>query len=121
MSNGEADQSTHQISTGSPTREMALEINPARQRMGIRELRNQLSAAVRRAGNGTTTVITIGSVPVAQLGPIVADTHSPISMDDLIDTGQVIAPARAECKPPQVLVNQWSGRRLDLLMREIRG
>src|SRR4029079_14955940 len=40
------------------------------EQIGIRDLRNQSAAAVRRAGAGEWIVITVDGRPVAQLGPI---------------------------------------------------
>ena len=39
-------------------------------RLGVRELRNQTAATVRRAGGGERILITVDGRPVAQLGPI---------------------------------------------------
>lgn len=58
--------------------------------VGIRELRNQVAAVVRRASDGERIVITVDGVPTAQLGPL-SPTGQP-SLADLIAAGLVIAP-----------------------------
>ena len=42
------------------------------ERVGIRELRNNVAAVVRRAGAGERIVVTVDGVPAAQLGPLEA-------------------------------------------------
>ena len=42
----------------------------AENRVGIRELRNQVAAVVRRAAAGERVVVTVDGRPVAQLGPL---------------------------------------------------
>jgi prevent-host-death family protein len=66
--------------------------------MGIRELRNHTSGAIRRAMAGERIVITIDGVPAAQLGPLNAGGR-PSSIDDLIAAGLVEGP-RATSPPP---------------------
>jgi prevent-host-death family protein len=58
-------------------------------RMGIRELRQNLSAAVRRAERGETIEVTRDGEPVARLTPV---TY-PTKLDQLIAEGRV-RPAR---------------------------
>lgn len=55
--------------------------------MGIRELREQLTAAVRRVQQGETIEITHHGEPVAILGPVPADP-----LDRLIALGEVTLP-----------------------------
>lgn len=92
-----------------------------RQRLGIRDLRGQLTALVRRAGTGERIVITIGGRPVAQLGPV-EPASAQVTIDDLVARG-LLEPARRGDRPadPEVVVDSWTGRRLDHALREVRG
>ncbi|CAN5412043.1 hypothetical protein BH10ACT1_BH10ACT1_31250 [soil metagenome] len=91
------------------------------ERLGIRELRGRLASLVRRAGTGERIVITIAGRPVAQLGPVEAPS-SRTTIDDLVARG-LLEPARRGDRPadPEVLVDSWTGRRLDRALREVRG
>ncbi len=97
-------------------------IEPAvlRERLGIRELRGRLTSLVRRAGNGERIVITIAGRPVAQLGPVEA-ASSTVTIDDLVARGLLEQARRGDRPPPDVLVDSWTGRRLDHALREVRG
>ena len=91
------------------------------ERLGIRELRGRLTSLVRRAGAGERVVITIAGRPVAQLGPVEPASASP-TIDDLVARG-LLEPARRGDRPadPAVRVDNWTGRRLDHALREVRG
>lgn len=86
---------------------------------GIRQLRADVAASVRRAGAGEHIVVTIGGRPVAQLGPLgAAEGH--VRLADLVARGLVVAPRRTgEFRAPAP-VSVWSGARIDRLLREIR-
>ncbi len=90
-------------------------------RLGIRELRGQLTALVRRAGAGERIVVTIAGRPVAQLGPVEPGSAT-VTLDDLVARG-LLEPARRDDRPsdPAVRVDNWSGGRLDRALREVRG
>ena len=90
-------------------------------RLGIREARGRLTSLVRRAGAGERVVITIAGRPVAQLGPV-EPADARLTIDDLVARGQ-LEPARREDRPadPGVIVDSWTGRRLDHALREVRG
>jgi prevent-host-death family protein len=88
-------------------------------RLGVRELRNQTAAAVRRAGAGERIVITVDGRPVAQLGPIDAGAGA-VTLDDLAARGLVALPGRADRAAPDGAVSVWAGFRLDRLLRDIR-
>ncbi|HEY3139739.1 MAG TPA: type II toxin-antitoxin system prevent-host-death family antitoxin [Acidimicrobiales bacterium] len=64
-------------------------------RVGIRELRNQVAAVVRRASAGERIVITVDGLPTAQLGPLSPATTE-LTIDDLVATGLALPPARAD-------------------------
>lgn len=78
--------------------------------IGIRELRADLAALVRRAGNGQQVVVSVGGRPVARLGPV----------DEVLDPS-VLPPRRTD--PPRLgaPVTVWSGVRLDRALKELRG
>ena len=86
---------------------------------GIRQLRADVAASVRRAGAGEHIVVTIGGRPVAQLGPLGA-AEGQVRLADLVARGLVVAPRRTgEFRAPAP-VSVWSGTRIDRLLREIR-
>ena len=88
-------------------------------RLGIRDLRANAAAAVRRAEAGQTTVITVGGRPAAQLGPLTSvDVER--SLDELIAQGLLIASRRGG-SPNDVTITVWGTLRLDRLLREVRG
>ena len=87
--------------------------------VGIRQLRADVAAAVRRAGAGEHIVVTVGGRPVASLGPL-ATADGVVRLDDLVARGLVIAPRRAGTWTPPEPVAVWSGSRIDRLLREIR-
>jgi prevent-host-death family protein len=89
-------------------------------RLGVRELRNQTAAAVRRAGAGERIVITVDGRPVAQLGPIEPPDRT-VTLDDLAARGLVTLPRRADRAAPEVSVEVWAGFRLDRVLRDVRG
>lgn len=91
------------------------------ERLGIRELRQRLTSLVRRAGGGERIVITIGGRAVAQLGPIEAD-RSTVTLDDLVSRGLLTAARRTD-RPadPGLVIDSWTGGRLDRALREVRG
>lgn len=86
--------------------------------IGIRELRADLAAAVRRAGSGERLVVTVDGRPVAVLGPLTPD--GPATLADLAARGLVSLPARADRPPPAVEVSAWAGLRLDRILRDVR-
>jgi prevent-host-death family protein len=78
--------------------------------IGIRELRADLAALVRRAGAGQEVVVSVGGRPVARLGPV-GETLDP----------SVLPPRRSD--PPRLgpPIAVWSGVRLDRALKELRG
>ena len=87
--------------------------------VGIRQMRADVAATVRRAGAGEHVVITIGGRPVAQLGPLGA-VEGQVRLTDLVARGLVILPRRTGPYQPAEPVTVWSGARIDRLLREIR-
>lgn len=88
--------------------------------IGIRELRADMAAQVRRAGDGHRMIVTVGGRPVAQLGPIEATTREP-TLSDLAARGQVLLARRRDRPDPATVLPLWAGTRIDQLVREVRG
>lgn len=89
--------------------------------IGIRQLRSDLAAHVRRAANGETTVITVGGTPAAALTPLAAHERDEGGLAPLLASGAVIAPRRVDGRIAAGVVTTWANVRLDRLLREIRG
>jgi antitoxin (DNA-binding transcriptional repressor) of toxin-antitoxin stability system len=96
--------------------------------IGIRQLRADLAAHVRRAAGGETTVISIAGSPVAALTPLalIPPTRSDEPLDaahlsSLVASGALIAPRRSDGRTADGTVSTWANVRLDRLLREIRG
>ena len=90
------------------------------ERIGIRRLRAEVAALVRRAGGGERLVITVGGRPVAQLGPL-EPGRDDLTLDDLAAKG-LLQPARRDDRPgPSMTLPLWAGTRIDQLVREVRG
>ena len=87
-------------------------------RVGIRELRNDVAAVVRRAGAGERIVVTVDGRPVAQLGPI--EPVGTPTLDDLIAGGHVVAPRRPAPDAPSA-VDAPVDARSDWILDDIRG
>lgn len=87
--------------------------------VGIRDLRADVAALVRRAGAGENVVISVAGRPVAQLGPL-RTLDGQVTWDDLIASGRVIGPRRGGSYTPSDPVPVWHGSRLDRLLQEIR-
>lgn len=93
---------------------------PSSTSVGVRELRADLAALVRRAGAGERIVVTVDGRPVAQLGPLGPDGGG-LTLEDLAAAGLVERPSqgadRAMPPPHQVPADV----RLDRLVDQIRG
>lgn len=88
--------------------------------VGIRELRADLAALVRRAGAGQRVVVSIDGRPIAQLAPLQAPVDAP-TLADLIATGAVLPPRRRGPARLAAPVPVWGGARLDRALRDVRG
>jgi prevent-host-death family protein len=64
------------------------------ERVGIRELRNNVAAVVRRAGAGERIVVTVDGMPVAPIGPL--DAAATVTVDDLVAAGLARPPGRRD-------------------------
>lgn len=87
--------------------------------VGVRQLRSDVAAYVRRAGSGENVIICVGGRPLAQIGPLSAP-EGLVRLPDLIARGAVIAPRRTGPLRLADPIAVWSGSRLDRLLREIR-
>lgn len=89
------------------------------ERVGVRELRNQVAAVVRRAAAGDRVVITVDGKPMAQLGPLVPLT-SP-DLDDLVAAGLLRPPGRRDRPPPPQVAMLAVDVAADRVIDEVRG
>ena len=86
----------------------------------MRELRANAATTVRRAEGGERIVVTVDGRAAAQLGPL-DPVAAPVTVDDLIARGLVLAPRRHDRPPPRPPIPVWAGARLDRLLGEQRG
>lgn len=87
-------------------------------RIGIRELRNDVAAVVRRAAAGERVVVTVDGTPVAQLGPL--EPIGAPTLDDLIASGHVRSPRRPPPEAPDA-EDAPIDARSDWILDDIRG
>lgn len=89
-------------------------------KVGVRELRANVAALVRRASSGERIVVTSDGLPVAVLGPLVPAAGD-VTLDDLIAAGLLVPPGRADHpvgpEPVGLPIDTRSARVLD----ELRG
>lgn len=90
-------------------------------RIGIRDLREQASMYIRRAGAGEHIVVTISGQPTAVLSPVDAPQPGISGIADLIASGAVIAPRRTGVFRFGDPIIVHSGARIDQLLRQVRG
>ena len=88
-------------------------------RIGTRELRANLAAALRQASAGERVVITVDGRPVAQLGPLEA-SGAP-TLEELAASGLVEPPRRQDRPAPPDAVDTAVDVRLDRVLAEVRG
>jgi prevent-host-death family protein len=89
------------------------------ERVGIRELRNNVAAVVRRASRGERVVVTVDGVPAAQLGPLEATAG--VTLDDLVAAGLLDPPGRRDRPPAPELEDAPVDVRPDAVLDELRG
>jgi len=99
--------------------------------IGVRELRGDLAAHIRRAAAGETTVVSVGGRPAAVLAPLTPSARAPGEMSNmrtssahrssLEASGALLPPRRTDGKLPAGTVPTWGSVRLDRLLAEIRG
>lgn len=90
------------------------------ERLGVRDLRQNLSRAIARAAAGERIIITVDGRPSAQLGPLEPDDTGP-TIEDLVARGLVEPPIREDRPEPTFSMPLWAGTRLDQILREVRG
>jgi prevent-host-death family protein len=88
-------------------------------RIGVRELRNQVAAVIRRAGDGERLIVTVDGKPVAQLGPLTPD-ESGVTLWDLAGAGLVEPPRRSDRPPEPAPLPVAADLRVDRLMDQVR-
>jgi prevent-host-death family protein len=89
------------------------------ERVGIRELRNNVAAVVRRAAWGERVIVTVDGVPAAQLGPV--EVAGVSSIDDLVAAGLVQPPGRRDTPPTPDAEDAPVDIRADDVLDELRG
>jgi prevent-host-death family protein len=87
--------------------------------IGVRELRNQVAAVIRRASAGERLVVTVDGHPMAQIGPLAspgAPTLADLAAGGLIEPPRTPTPPTAP-EPEDLPVDV----RIDLVLRDLRG
>lgn len=92
---------------------------PATAVVGIRDLRADVAALVRRAGAGEQLVISVAGHPTAHLGPL-HSSEGHLRFEDLISKGHLIAPRRRGRYRAPDPVPVWQGSRIDKFLQDIR-
>ena len=88
-------------------------------RLGVRELRNNVAAVLRRAGAGERIVVTVDGVPAAQIGPLEAPAATTVG--DLVAAGLARPPGRRD-RPQEPLAEDVPvDMRADGVLDELRG
>ena len=88
--------------------------------LGVRELRADLAALLRRAGAGQRLTVSVSGRPLAMIGPV-ETAGGDVTFDALAAAGLLVPARRADEHRPQAPVPVWSGVRLDRAFREVRG
>jgi prevent-host-death family protein len=89
------------------------------ERVGIRELRNNVAAVVRRAGSGERLVVSVDGKPVAQIGPLEPDRRG-VSLWDLAGAGLVEPPRRHDRPTSPAPLPVPADVRVERLLDQIR-
>lgn len=85
---------------------------------GVRELRSELAAVLRRAEQGESTIVSDRGRPIARIGPV--DDAAP-DLERLVASGAIHQPRRIGEWRERQPVRVWSGARIDRALRELRG
>lgn len=88
-------------------------------RIGIRELRNNVASVVRRAAAGERVVVTVDNLPVAQLGPLAPDAAG-FTLWDLAGAGLIEPPRRHDHPEPPPPAPVPADLRVDRLLDQVR-
>ena len=89
------------------------------ERVGIRELRNNVAAVVRRAAGGERIVVTVDGVPAAQVGPL--EGAAALTVDDLVAAGLAQPPGRRDRPGPPEAEDAPVDIRPESVLDELRG
>jgi len=87
--------------------------------IGVRTLRNEVAAVVRRAKGGERLVITVDGKPAAQIGPLSPDV-SGVTLWDLAGAGLVEPPRRFDRPEEPTPLPVAADLRVDRLMGQVR-
>ena len=90
------------------------------ERIGIRELRNNVASVVRRATKGERLVVTVDGHPVAQVGPLNPDAEG-FTLWDLAGAGLVEPPRRRDQPGPPKPEPMPANLRVDRILDQVRG
>jgi prevent-host-death family protein len=90
-----------------------------RSSIGVRELRNDVAAVLRRAAGGERIVVTVDGVPTAQVGPLEPPDRP--TLDDLVATGLVQPPRRPGPLAEPAPIDPPVDIRLDDVLDDLRG
>jgi prevent-host-death family protein len=86
--------------------------------IGIRDLRRDLAAVIRRAAAGESVVVTVAGAPVARLGTL--EPSGGPTLDDLVSVRAVLPPRRPGRRPAPPTFDLPVDARTDRAIREIR-
>ncbi|MGI8928941.1 MAG: type II toxin-antitoxin system Phd/YefM family antitoxin [Candidatus Limnocylindrales bacterium] len=89
-----------------------------RQRVGIRELRQNLSIYVDRVKDGETLEVTEHGNPVAHLGPIASQTRS--QYEEMVADGRMAPPKRAVADIPPPIRLPAEAEPLSVTLQRLR-
>lgn len=87
--------------------------------IGVRTLRNDVAAVVRRAKSGERLIITVDGTPTAQIGPLSPD-DSGVTLWDLAGAGLVEPPRRFDRPEDPLPLPLAADLRVDRLMDQVR-
>ncbi len=90
------------------------------ERLGVRELRNHVASALRRAEGGERLIITADGRPVAQLGPLTPNQEG-ATLWDLAGAGLVEPPRRHDRPSAPAPLPVAADLRVDRLLDQVRG
>jgi prevent-host-death family protein len=88
--------------------------------IGVRELRNNVAAVLRRAAAGERIVVTVDGVPTAQVGPL--EPIGAPTIEELVATGLVQPPQRPDARAAEPApIDPAVDIRIDDVLAELRG
>jgi prevent-host-death family protein len=91
-------------------------------RVGVRELRTNVAALVRRAAGGERIVVTVDGVPTAVLGPLGPEGgEAGLTLDDLVAAGLLQPATRADRPEAPEAASVPIDARSDRILGELRG